>query len=188
MTFTDLQGDTATMFDHRYNVTICNERAVEVPVALRFISEHHGKGLEVGNVLGHYTTPTWDVVDKYEAGDGVSNIDVVDIEGVYDWIVAISTLEHVGWDENPRVEHKAVDAVRHLQHRLNIGGEMLVTVPTGHNPNLDAALPGLGFDVTFYSRSNTGDGNRWDISDFDAIPYAWDEHTTNGLWIGRYRR
>ena len=43
-----------------------------------------------------------DVLDKYEKGNNVINDDVVSFstEVKYDLIVSVSTLEHVGWDEN----------------------------------------------------------------------------------------
>ena len=68
--------------------------------------EHHssGKVLEVGNVLSWYGPVHHDVLDKYEVTSGVINQDVVDFvpRHQYNVIVAISTIEHVGWDETPR--------------------------------------------------------------------------------------
>ena len=58
----------------------------------------------------------------------------------YDVIVAISTLEHVGWDERPRDATKAPRAIEHLKQLLAPGGTMLITVPLGHNPGIDAGI------------------------------------------------
>jgi hypothetical protein len=58
--------------------------------------------LEIGNVLSHYFPVNHDIVDKYEKADGVINQDVVHFYSPkkYDLIVSVSTLEHVGWDED----------------------------------------------------------------------------------------
>jgi hypothetical protein len=128
-------------FDHPYNTTLLNDRAVEVPIARSFIDGRHGIGIEVGNVLSHYGTVEHRVVDRWENEDGVENVDVFDIHGGYDWIVAISTLEHVRWDEpDDGAPFGAVYAARHLRALLNPSGRMLVTVPFGQNPYLDGAI------------------------------------------------
>lgn len=127
MTFT-WHGEQLGYFDAPYNTTILNERAVEIPIALRFLAEQEGAGLEVGNVLGHYGVTGHRVVDLYEQADGVENIDVFDITGSYDWCVAISTLEHV---DDP------VGAVAHLR---GLARPLLVTAPLGYNPIFDTAI------------------------------------------------
>ena len=54
------------------------------------------------------------MVDKYERAPGVVNRDVLDLDdlGHFELVVAISTLEHVGWDEEPRRPEAALDAVK----------------------------------------------------------------------------
>ena len=138
-------GRTYTYFYHLYNITWKNERAVEIAVALDFIEHHPSNNtLEMGNVLSWYRTPRTphDVLDKYEITSGVINEDVVDFDPghTYDVIVSVSTLEHVGWDETPRDLTKVVRAIERLKQLLAPGGTMLITVPLGHNPGLDAAL------------------------------------------------
>jgi SAM-dependent methyltransferase len=136
-------GRTYTYFYHLYNITWKNERAVEIAVAQDFVDRHPSSNmLEVGNVLSWYRPVRHDVLDKYEEADGVINEDVVDFDPghLYDVIVAISTLEHVGWDERPRDETKAPRAIKHLMELLAPGGSMLITVPLGHNPGIDAAI------------------------------------------------
>ena len=94
------QGEAYGYLFHRYNLTWLTERAVEVPVVQAIVDRHAGERiLEVGNVLSHYRSQSHLVVDKYERGRGVLNRDVLDLDdlGPFDLIVAISTLEHVGW-------------------------------------------------------------------------------------------
>lgn len=90
-------------FYHKYNTTWQNERAVEIPIVWDIVKKRGGNVLEIGNVLPHYFTFQHDVVDKHEKGEGVINEDVADLrlQNKYDLIVSISTIEHVGWDENP---------------------------------------------------------------------------------------
>jgi hypothetical protein len=140
-------------FDHPYNTTILNERAVEISAVTAWTAGNTGAGLEVGNVLGHYGITGHRVVDKYEVAAGVDNLDVLEITGTYDWIVSISTLEHAGYDENPRDADKSVTAVEHLRSLLAPGGRMWISVPLGHNPTLDeyvmAGALGTSRDCTF---------------------------------------
>jgi SAM-dependent methyltransferase len=135
---------------HRYKRSWLSERAVEVPVAQALVDRAVGKRvLEVGHVLGHYRPEAHMVVDKYEPAPGVLNCDVLDLEplGSFDLIIAISTLEHAGWDEAPRDPRKAIEAVAALRRRLSPGGTLMMTVPVGYNPIFDAALRGGEVDL-----------------------------------------
>lgn len=59
-----------------------------------------------------YVPVAHDVVDKYEGAPGVRNVDVLDNEdGDLDYVASISTLEHVGWDEQERDADKALRAL-----------------------------------------------------------------------------
>lgn len=131
------RGDRLDYFDHPYNTTALNERAVEIPIVRQFLDSAPGAGLEVGNVLGHYGHTGHQVVDRWEQAEGVDNLDVFDITGRYGWVVAISTVEHVRWDEPDHDPCGAIAAVQHLLSLLECDGRMLVTVPMGHHPTLD---------------------------------------------------
>ncbi|MCI4349614.1 MAG: hypothetical protein L3J93_05300, partial [Thermoplasmata archaeon] len=105
-TFT-LNGAAFPYFDHPYNHTWANERRVEVPLALaRLRALGGGRCLEVGNVLSHYAnrSPDWTIVDKYERAEGVVNVDFLEFapRTGFDLVLSVSTLEHIGWDEQPR--------------------------------------------------------------------------------------
>lgn len=144
------RGNRYRYFSHKYNTTWRNERCVEIPVVWRILGEHAGKEvLEVGNVLSHYYPVKHDIVDKYEVSSGVVNQDIVDFRPSkrYDLIVSISTMEHVGWDEDPRDESKILGepvkimhSLDNLQECLAPGGMMVITLPVGYNPQLDKSL------------------------------------------------
>lgn len=141
-TFT-FDGRQYRYFRHPYNATWDNERAVEVPIVGRAIQEAgEVRILEVGNVLSHYFRHRHDIVDKYERGPGVVNVDILEYrpEQPYDLIISISTLEHVGWDEDVCDPQKIPRAVNHLRSMLASGGRALVTIPLGYNPYLDDML------------------------------------------------
>ena len=137
-----LDGEQYPYLFHRYKATWLTERAVEVPVVQRMVDRQAGRVLEVGNVLSHYRAQRHLVVDKYEQAPGVVNRDVLDLAdlGQFELVVAISTLEHVGWDEEPRRPDAALDAVQALRDRLAPGGRLVLTHPVGYNPHLDEAL------------------------------------------------
>ena len=125
---------------HAYNHTWLNERCIEIPLALDFLRPGM-RVLEVGRVLDHYRPFPHDCVDKFEPG--AVNVDVVDYKPSenYDLILSISTLEHVGWDED-RNREKIHVAIRHLRSLLKPGGVLVATLPTGYNQNLDEDLRG----------------------------------------------
>jgi len=165
-----------SLVDLAYNTTILNERAVELAVAFHWLAGRTGSGLEVGNVLGHYGVTGHRVVDLYEQAPGVDNLDVFDVDGTYDWIVAISTIEHVRWD----VERDGEAAAAAVEHLCTLTDNLLVTVPLGWNPPLDAELP---LDATRWAcYRRTGDG--WEEGDLTPAPYgpAW----ATAVWVGEW--
>jgi hypothetical protein len=126
-------------FYHSYNTTYLNERAVEIPYFRRQIYSVLKTGgciLEIGNVLSHYERAYWDIVDKYEVGKGVVNVDIVDYrpKKMYDCIVAISTFEHIGFDEVPKDTDKVLSILLLIRQRLlKPGGRLIFSIPTGYN-------------------------------------------------------
>jgi hypothetical protein len=155
------------------------ERRAEVPIALAFVSSLHGSPiLEVGNVLSYYSAiPNHWVVDRYETGPGVRNLDVLMIprEELYDGIVSISTLEHVGYDERPRDPGKFERAIEALEGHLSPSGRMLITVPLSYNPAVDRWIhraDRLGFDVSIVGRdlSDSRRGSWKEYGPSEALP------------------
>jgi SAM-dependent methyltransferase len=130
-------------FYHPYNKTWRNERAVEIPLVCKLLNEHQGKNiLEIGNVLSHYQKVNHDVVDKYETGPLVINQDIIDFhpQKKYDLIISISTIEHIGWDENPRDKTKTLKAIDHMVDLLSPEGFLYVTLPLAYNPDLEKLI------------------------------------------------
>jgi len=194
-TFT-LQQKTYKYFYHKYNTTWRNERAAEIPIIWNIVKTCQGNILEVGNVLSHYFTVNHDIVDKYEKAEGVITEDVTEIRlsKKYDLIISISTLEHVGWDENPsnhkilQEPEKTLHAIDNLKRLLNPKGKIVVTLPLGFNPYLDTFLKSgkIKFDKRFCLKRISKD-NRWIETDWKNVenskfnspfPFA------NGLVIG----
>jgi hypothetical protein len=177
-------GQRYSYHAHPYNTTWATERTVEVPIALRAVREHPGGDvLEVGNVLRHYVSSDHDVVDKYERGEGVINVDILEYDPgrQYALIVAISTFEHIGYDEEVRDPAKIAPVLARLESLLVPGGVLLATVPLGYNPSLDEALAAgsLPFDERRYLR-RISRANRWvevgpaDVAEARyAAPYPW---------------
>ena len=132
-------------FDHWDGCTRKTERAVEIPIACATYDRHGGKRiLELGNVLSKYFffEGSYDIVDKFEKGKRVISCDIEDFRPShpYDLIISISTLEHVGWDEDPRDPEKATRTIEKLKSLLAPKGELLVTIPLGYNTYLDDLL------------------------------------------------
>jgi len=186
-----LAGTPYPYFVHRYNQTWRNERTVEIPIALRQLDRHvGGRVLEVGNVLWHYGRRGHDVVDKYESVPGVINADIVEMktDRRYDLILTISTLEHVGFDEEQRDVDKPRRAVEQMAGMLAPGGSLLVTVPLGYNESLDTQLheDALGFDDLRFLKRISAD-NRWrevSAAEVERVAYGHPFRWANGLAVG----
>ncbi len=174
-----------------YNAAWSNERTVEIPIVTEYLRAHDGgRVLEVGNVLRHYLDRDHAVVDKYEQAPGVHNLDIVDFhpDERFDLIVSISTLEHVGFDEEPKDPEKPARAVEHLAALLAPGGTLVVTIPLGYNPHVDAALAEgrLGFDEVVYLRRISRD-NRWREASAEEVAgarYGAPYPAANALAVG----
>ena len=163
-------------FLHPYNHTWSNERAVEVPVAVRLLnSDKNATVLEVGNVLSHYFNLRHIVLDKYERSwlRPVVNQDLLEYKPMqrFDQIVSISTIEHVGWDETPRIEEAVLSGFRKVRSLLAPGGRALITVPVGYNTYLDRHVPDLiDHKTTLRCLKRIAKDNQWEEVDLrDAL-------------------
>ncbi|KAF0220697.1 MAG: hypothetical protein FD174_1021 [Geobacteraceae bacterium] len=184
-------GKSYRYFQHKYNTTWRTERAVEISLFWDIVKGHEGKKiLEVGNVLSHYFPVNHDILDKYEKAPGVLNQDVVDFQPDkrYDLIVSISTLEHVGWDEEPKDPAKILRAIDNLKKCLAPGGTFIVTLPLGQNPEMDRLLEEdkIPF-VQQYCLKRISADNVWieaEWQDIQGAQHNYPFRAANGLVIG----
>ncbi|HET7873153.1 MAG TPA: hypothetical protein VFL42_11620 [Terriglobales bacterium] len=137
----EFNGSRLRYFHHFYNNTSLNERTIEIPIARHFLRPGL-RTLEIGNVLNHYGAFAHDVVDRYEKYPGIINEDIVSFQAQpYDVVIAISTLEHLGWDEAVKDPEKPLRAIEHIRRQLLApAGTMVITVPHGENPYLDSRI------------------------------------------------
>ena len=118
------------------------------------------------------------------------NIDIVEFssEKRYDLIASISTLEHVGWDEEKKDSQKIICAIQKLRNHLKPYGILVATLPLGYNINMDRLFSenNIQFDERYYLKRVSED-NIWKQVDWNCVkdskygapfPYA------NGLVIG----
>jgi hypothetical protein len=97
------RGQTHDCFYARYNMTWAGERMVEIPIGRALLeAQPGGRILEVGNVLPHYFPTRHEIVDKFEHGPGVLNVDILEFAPPhrYDLILSISTFEHIGFEDD----------------------------------------------------------------------------------------
>lgn len=186
-------GRQVPYFRHRYNYTWLNERAVETALALEVLREHAGhEVLEIGHVLGHYVPVDHLVVDKYEVAAGVVNADVAELEldRRFDLVLAVSTLEHVGLDEETKDPLKAGRAIARLQSMLKPGGLLWVTLPVGYNADLDRQVRSGDLGLTRLRALRREEyRNRWREVPVDEVWSArYDRllYTAHGVVVGEY--
>jgi len=174
-------------FEHPYNGTWMNERAIEIPLIWEEVQSHSpDRVLEVGNVLSHYFIVEHLIIDKYEHQSNVISEDVLDVDFAqkFDCIVSISTLEHVGWDEIPRVPGKYIKAIEKIRQLLSANGKFFATIPLGYNPCFDQDLFNgkLGCDQVYYFQRLTK--YLWQEASLDQVSesqYGKKYRTTEGM-------
>lgn len=133
-----------SLYYNRINFNNIAERAVEIPIALNFYNQitPESKVLEIGNVMANYEDSfrintgfkLRRVIDKYEVALGVENIDIMDVVETekYDFIISISTMEHVGQEDSIPLDFEApLKGIAKIYDLLEIGGKSLITVPFG---------------------------------------------------------
>jgi SAM-dependent methyltransferase len=181
-------GKDYTYFTHEYNDTRHNERAVEIALAGELIDKYAGSNiLEIGNVLSNYAKFPHDIVDKYDEGEGVQNIDIVYYQPKekYDLILSLSTFEHVGWDgKEERNTGKIMKALEHVKTMLKPAGLLFVTMPLGYNDELDKMIYNqeLQFDKIIFMHRD--DYNGWEEKTFDEVTKL--DNTREVGYIGTY--
>lgn len=175
----------------RYNNSFLNERSVEIPIARWFLAQvEAGRVLEVGNVLSHYGVRGHDVLDRYETIEGVMNYDIVEYtpDVPYDATITISTLEHVGWDEEPRQPERVIGGFDAVRRATRPGGKSLVTMPMGCNPVMDEAIGSGRIQMPVQSGLVRLDKeNHWvEVSVDEALTRQYDSPfpNGNGIYVG----
>lgn len=169
----------------RKNQTWLNERAIEVPLIWEKLRQAQTKAvLEIGNVMKRYYPSNHEVIDKYERGEGVLNVDVLDFRTSkkYDLIISISTLEHVGFDETPLNPEKVISALKHIDQLLAPSGEAHLTMPSGYNKYLDGFISAkkLRFSKMYCFKRDSH--NKWVESDWDDIKNAEYSKENENSW------
>lgn len=158
-------------FINRYNA-VRSERVVEIPFALNQLGEESQSGiLEVGNVLSHYRNVSYDIVDKYEVGKGIINIDILDYNPgrKYRKIISISTVEHIGFDEPVREKGKAEKAITKIYDLLEANGTAIITVPLAYNPEIDDIIKNKKIEFhKAYFMKRVGLFNLWKETTLDG--------------------
>jgi len=187
------KNKTLNYFYHPYNMTYRNERAIEIPIIMEEVNNFGNKYsqiLEVGNVLSHYYKFSHDIVDKFEKAPKVINSDVIDFQPLkrYNIIVSISTLEHIGWDDDKISPQKLIKVVDHLaENCLAQDGRMIFTFPYGYNPYLDSYVrrKKLKFNQYLYYKKVK---NKWIECTFSQLKkYSYSEYKgTSGLIIAYF--
>jgi hypothetical protein len=177
-----------------YNYTYANERTIEIPLMRSLIEESRVKDnkiLEVGNVMSHYMDVSWDVMDKYESGEGIMGEDIAYFKPrkKYKIVFSISTMEHVGFDEGDFDNRKILKAIENIKENFLVkDGQFIFSVPIGWNPNLDKLIAEnrIAFDSVYYFKRISWD-NRWQISSKSSVmstQFAKPYIGANGLLLG----
>lgn len=176
---------------HKYSQTWRNERTVEIPIVKKIVEENEGKLiLEIGNVLAHYGEAEWDIVDKHEISSQAINKDIVDYrpDNKYDLIVSISTLEHIGFEDDIIDENRVDLAIKNIYDNcLRAGGKFIFTIPVGYNKSLDSKIfsSRLGVGETYYLKriSRSNEWKECTLKEVESAKYGLPFYAANALAI-----
>jgi hypothetical protein len=163
-----------------------NERCVEIALGSHVLEGRHpSRVIELGNVLPLAGLGGHPVIDKYERGDGVLNVDILDYvpTGRFDLAISISTLEHVGWDEDPRDPGKAAAALERL---AELADDLLVTIPVAYHPAFEDAFVEGPFDRVELLVKTARDA-RWaprPLAERSRVRFAAPYANANGILVG----
>jgi hypothetical protein len=153
-------GGQYSYHDAKYNTSRYNERAVEVPIGLDFLTQHSENLLEVGAVLPYYSDTPHTVIDLTDGHEMVTRANVLTyhVETLYSAAISISTLEHVGdgYEDTLR-------SMQYIQYLLEPNAPYLFTIPHGYNANLDKAI----------QSGNAPVDNVYHMTKVDAIKHIW---------------
>jgi hypothetical protein len=169
-------GNEYPYFHHPF--TFNSDRTVEIPLGRSFLQEAKpgARILEVGNVLSNFFPITHEVLDKYEKGSrpGLIQADIVGFkpDRGYDRIISISTLEHVGVDEEKYEPEKVVAALRSMKDALAPGGIMMFTAPLGYSRCLDDCV-----------RADRAKCQRYFFLKRISADNRWTEYDGSGPWL-----
>lgn len=155
-------------FYHKHNLTFTNERAIELSIISSYLSNyHHDDILEIGAVTNHYLESNWKIIDKFEVGQSIHNEDIefFRTNKKYKFIFSISTLEHVGVDDDiENIDSNKIDRVFNniIDNLLDDNGVFIFTIPLGYNHDLDNKIINKHINLThtnFYKKINKK--NNW---------------------------
>ena len=187
-----LQNNKLKYFYHKYNNTFDNERIIEIPIVLFLMKKYKiFNYYELGNVLSNYGICGHPIIDKYDEDKSIIKEDIVSYNkpNSISNMISISTLEHVGWDEEIRSPNKIALAIDNILNKLLLkGGYFIFTVPIGYNPYLDEYLK-INRHLMFshFTLIRTSKSNEWIEVDFEKCiekKFSSPFNNANGLFIG----
>jgi hypothetical protein len=183
-------GITYSYINGRF-INVGCERDIEIPIIMDLISSYNKENtLEVGNVLNSYGLIDTDVLDKYEIGDGIINKDIRIYKSnkLYHCVVSVTTLEHVGKDDDPKESNGIISAIRNILDLLFDGGCLFFTVPVGYNKDMDQLFRDNKVPVSeLYAIKRVSEDNKWEqcsIEDALTHQYGYPFWATNSSLIG----
>ena len=162
------------------------ERCVELAIGEHvLVGRNPDDVLEIGNVLRAAGLGDHAVIDKYERGPGVLNVDILDYDPgrQFGLAVSISTLEHVGYDEDPRDLEKAARALRRVSE---LADDLLVTIPVGYHKAFERAFLDGPFDEVelLVKTTRRADWVRRPLTERHHIRYGLPYMCANGILVG----
>jgi len=174
------RNKTYKYFYHPRSYTYFNERAVEIPIFKNILDKFDNqKILEVGSTLCYYISKKYNVVDKYDVSNNIMNKDILNYNPreKYDLIISISTLEHVGWDEDIYGKGKRIKdpkifirLLKHLKKLLSKNGVIIFSVPIGYNAYIDRCFRKKEYDFDkLYFLKRTSPFNTWKEAGYKEV-------------------
>lgn len=172
--------DQSEYKDHPHNTTLRNERAIELVLAERFLTQFGDSILEVGAVTPYYfpnaVHPVADPFDEHARVTIKKCAEDLDFTNLN--VLSISTLEHIG-----QTKGDTNDAFRVIRRITEQSRNCLITLPPGLHPQLSDSFKAArtDFNYLFYVKTNTWRGPIWEIHSegfdypYPSLTFGWAE-------------
>lgn len=156
--------DKTDYFNHHYNGTIHNERAIELVLAERYIHQYKPI-IEIGAVMPYYGFSSHETYDPFDAHPSAIKKFAEEIDITNKNILSVSTIEHFGEGDCVSI-YKGVEGNKSFLflNKLNLlAKSYFVTLPIGWNKEMDKSIKDNISKFSWVGYFKTNNSPSWEI-------------------------
>jgi len=151
-------------FNHQYNGTINNERAIEIVLAKRYL-ENYDNVIEIGAVMPYYGFDSHEIYDPFDPHPKSIKKFAEEVNISNRNILSISTIEHFGEGECSSI-YKDIEGNKSFLflNKLNsFSQSYFITVPIGWNIEMDNYIKNNISEFSWFGYFKVNTDPLWEI-------------------------